>query len=145
MSPTAALFTKTSIRPARSNTADTTSGVAERFIEHACVSWDHAHVSDHDLIHKTIARNNLALDDRRFEDCIATYTPDGSIAGHTGHAAIREFMLGQDLATRPELQRRHVNTNIAIDLHGDQADAVSDLLVYDKVADQPWALVAIGR
>jgi hypothetical protein len=102
-------------------------------------------VSDYDLILKTIACNNLALDDRRFEDCIATYAPDGSIAGHTGHAAIREFMLGQDLATRPELQRRHVNTNIAIELNGDEADAVSDLLLYDKVADGPWSLVAVGR
>ena len=109
------------------------------------VSWQHAPVSDYDLICKTIARNNLALDDRRFEDCIATYTPDGSIAGHTDHAAIREFMFGQDLATRPELQRRHVNSNIAIELHGEEADAVSDLLVYDKVADGPWALVAVGR
>jgi hypothetical protein len=54
-------------------------------------------------------------------------------------------MLGQDLATRPELQRRHVNTNIAIDLNGDAADAVSDLLVYDRVADGPWTLVAVGR
>lgn len=109
------------------------------------VSWQRAPVSDYDLICKTIARNNLALDDRRFEDCIATYTPDGSIAGHTGHAAIREFMLGQDLATRPELQRRHVNANIAIELHGAEANAVSDLLVYDKVAGGPWALAAVGR
>ena len=52
------------------------------------VSWQHAPVSDYDLICKTIARNNLALDDRRFEDCIATYTPDGSIAGHTGHGSL---------------------------------------------------------
>lgn len=102
-------------------------------------------MSDYELIRKTIAHNNLALDDRRFEDCIATYTTDGSIAGRSGHAAIREFMLGQDLATRPELQRRHVNTNIAIELHDDQADAVSDLLIYDKVADGPWTLVTVGR
>jgi hypothetical protein len=102
-------------------------------------------MSDYDLISKTIALNNLALDDRRFEDCIATYAADGSIAGRTGHAAIREFILAQDLATRPELQRRHVNTNIAIDLHGDEADAVSDLLLYDRVADGPWTLVSVGR
>ena len=54
-------------------------------------------------------------------------------------------MLGQDLATRPELQRRHVNSNIAIELHGEEADAVSDLLVYDRVADGHWALVTVGR
>src|SRR5258708_6720950 len=107
------------------------------------VSWQRAPVSDSDLICKTIARNNLALADRRFEDCIATYTPDGSIAGHTGHAAIREFMLGQDLATRPELQRRHVNSNIAIELHGEEADAVSALLVYAKLAHGPSPLSAL--
>src|SRR5260370_28095243 len=109
------------------------------------VSWQHAPVSDYDLICKTIARNNLALDDRRFEDCIATDTPDGSIAGHTGHAAIREFMLGQDLASRPELQRRHVNSNIAIALHEEESDAVSDLLVVEEDADARSAVIALGR
>ncbi|MGV9386890.1 hypothetical protein ACWDRB_64665 [Nonomuraea sp. NPDC003707] len=45
-------------------------------------------MSDYELICQTIARNNLALDDRRYDDCLATYTPDGSIAGRTGHTAI---------------------------------------------------------
>lgn len=102
-------------------------------------------MSDYELICQTIARNNLALDDRRYDDCLATYTPDGTIAGRTGHAAIREFMLSQDLATRPELQRRHVNTNIVADVAGDAAEVTSDLLVYDKVGDGPWTLVAVGR
>jgi hypothetical protein len=57
-------------------------------------------VSDYEGIQQTIAFNNIALDDRRFEDCIATYTPDGTIAGHTGHDAIRAFILSQDLAVR---------------------------------------------
>ncbi len=57
-------------------------------------------MSDYEGIQQTIARNNIALDDRRFEDCIATYTPDGTIAGHTGHDAIRAFILSQDLAVR---------------------------------------------
>jgi hypothetical protein len=102
-------------------------------------------VSDYEGIQQTIARNNLALDDRRFEDCIATYTPDGTIAGHTGHDAIRAFILSQDLAVRDDLERRHVNTNILIEVQGDQAEAISDLLVYDKVGDGPWRLVTVGR
>lgn len=73
----------------------------------------------------------------------ATTTLWTTVVTTTGHAAIREFMNGQELATRLELERRHVNTNIVIT--GDFAEAVSDLLVYDKVADGPWTLTAVGR
>jgi hypothetical protein len=31
------------------------------------------------------------------------------------------------------------------DRQGDQAEAISDLLVYDKVGDGPWTLVTVGR
>jgi ketosteroid isomerase-like protein len=102
-------------------------------------------VSDYDEIRYTIAQNNLALDDRRYDDCVRTYAEDGMIAGRRGHAAIREFINGQELATNPDLQRRHVNTNLAIDLDGDTAVVVSDLLIYDKIADGPWTLTAVGR
>jgi hypothetical protein len=83
-------------------------------------------MSDYESICETIARNNLALDDRRYDDCLATYAPDGSIAGRTGHAAIREFMMSQDLAKRPELQRRHVNSNIVAEVGGDNAEVGGD-------------------
>ncbi|GAB3872841.1 hypothetical protein GCM10029964_011960 [Kibdelosporangium lantanae] len=102
-------------------------------------------MSDFDEIRNTIARNNHALDDRRYDDCVRTYAPDGVIAGRRGHAAIREFMNHQELATRPDLERRHVNTNIAITVAGDVAEAVSDLLIHDRVADGPWTLTAVGR
>ena len=102
-------------------------------------------MSDYELIYQAIARNNLALDDRRYDDCLATYSSDGSIAGHTGHAAIREFMMSQDLAMRPELKRRHVNTNIVAEVDGYTAEVTSDLLVYDKVGDGAWTLAAVGR
>jgi 3-phenylpropionate/cinnamic acid dioxygenase small subunit len=102
-------------------------------------------MSDYESICETIARNNLALDDRRYDDCLATYAPDGSIAGRTGHAAIREFMMSQDLAKRPELQRRHVNSNIVAEVGGDTAKVTSDLFVYDKVDGGAWTLAAVGR
>lgn len=97
------------------------------------------------MIRNTIARNNHALDDCRYEECVLTYAADGVIAGRKGHAAIREFINGQHLATDPELQRRHINTNIANNIHADLADATSDLLVHDKVANGPWTLTAVGR
>jgi SnoaL-like domain len=102
-------------------------------------------MSDYDLIRNTIARNNQYLDDRRYDDCSRTFTENGSIAGHKGRAAIVEFMLSQGLGTRPELRRRHVVTNIAIEISGDDARVDSDLLVYDKVGAEPWKLSAVGR
>lgn len=102
-------------------------------------------MSDFDLIKNTIARNNHYLDDRRYEDCSKTFTEDGSIAGHRGRAAILEFMHSQGLGARPELQRRHVVTNIAIQVSGDEARIDSDLLIYDKVGAGPWTLSTVGR
>ncbi|MGV9386889.1 nuclear transport factor 2 family protein [Nonomuraea sp. NPDC003707] len=54
-------------------------------------------------------------------------------------------MMSQDLAKRPELQRRHVNTNIVVEVDGDTAEVASDLLVYDKVDSGAWTLTAVGR
>jgi SnoaL-like domain len=102
-------------------------------------------ISDFELIRNTIARNNHYLDDRRYEDCARTFAEDGSIAGHTGRPAILEFMQSQGLGADPKLQRRHVVTNIAIDISGDQAHVDSDLLVYDKHGTEPWKLSAVGR
>lgn len=97
-------------------------------------------ISDYEMIRNVIARNNQALDDRRYPDCVATFAEDGTIAGHRGGAAILEFMHSQGLGAEPDLQRRHVVTNIVIDISGDQADVASDLLLYDKLGTQPWVL-----
>ena len=76
-------------------------------------------------------------DDRRYEECAHTFAKDGSIAGHQGRAAILEFMHSQGLGANPQLQRRHVVTNIAIEISGDVAHVDSDLLVYDNSAASP--------
>jgi hypothetical protein len=68
-------------------------------------------------------------------------------------------MMSQDLAKRPELQRRHVNSNILAEVDGGNAEVdadsdgveggtaqvTSDLFVYDKVDGGAWALTAVGR
>lgn len=102
-------------------------------------------MSDFDQIRNTIARNNQLLDDRRFEDCARTFTENGSIGPHKGRAAILDFMRSQGLGASPELNRRHIVTNIAIDITGDEAHVDSDLLVYDKNGATPWRLSAVGR
>ena len=55
-------------------------------------------MSDHDLIRRTIARNNQALDVCGYDECVQTHALKGSIAGRRGHEAILEVISGRDLA-----------------------------------------------
>ena len=102
-------------------------------------------VTDFDLIRNTIARNHQYLDDRRYEDCSRTFTEDGSIGAHRGRAAVLEFTLSQGLGAQPDLNRRHVVTNVVIDILGDEAHVDSDLIQYDKVGAGSWTVTAVGR
>jgi hypothetical protein len=56
-----------------------------------------------------------------------------------------DFMLSQGLGARPELQRRHVVTNLVIRISGGEAHVDSDLLLYDKVGAGQWTVSAVGR
>jgi 3-phenylpropionate/cinnamic acid dioxygenase small subunit len=101
-------------------------------------------MTDQDKIRNTIARYSHCLDDRRFEEWSRTFTSEGVFGARTGRTAILENILGGELATRPELQRRHIVTNIEVQVDGTKADSSSDLLMYDKVGDGPWTL-RVGR
>ena len=67
-----------------------------------------------------------------------------SLGGRTSRTAIYDNILSGELATIPELQRRHIVTNLEVSVHGDEAEATSDLMMYDKRGDGPWT-VRIGR
>jgi 3-phenylpropionate/cinnamic acid dioxygenase small subunit len=102
-------------------------------------------MTDSDQIRNTIAHNNQLLDDRHYEECATTFTEDGAIGPYKGRKAILEFMASQGLGANPDLQRRHIVTNIMITIAGEEAVAISDLLLYDKVGNEEWKLTAIGR
>jgi enamine deaminase RidA (YjgF/YER057c/UK114 family) len=101
-------------------------------------------MTDEDIIRNTVARYSHCLDDRRFKEWSETFTEDGVFGSRNGRAAIYENILGGELATMPHLQRRHIVTNLEILVHGAEADAISDLLMYDKLGDAPWTL-RVGR
>jgi 3-phenylpropionate/cinnamic acid dioxygenase small subunit len=101
-------------------------------------------VSDEERIRKTLARFCQALDDRRFEDWSNTFTEDGAFGTREGRAAIHEMILGGELALQPDLRRKHTVTNAVIDVHGDTAEATSDLVMFDKTGDSPWT-IRVGR
>ena len=101
-------------------------------------------MSDEDRIRNTVARYSHCLDDRRFKEWSETFTEDGVFGGRNGRAAIYQNILGGELATIPELQRRHIVTNLEIMVRGDEAQATSDLLMYDKRGEDAWTL-RVGR
>jgi len=101
-------------------------------------------VTDEDAIRNLLARFCQTLDSRQFEAWAATFTEDGVFGRYTGRAAILGMILGGELATQPELHRQHAVTNSIIDVHGDTAEATSDLSMYDRVGDGPVS-VRTGR
>ena len=101
-------------------------------------------MSDEDRIRHTIARFCQLLDDRRFDEWSRTFTEDGAFGRFEGRAAIHRMILGGELAVQPELKRKHTVANVVIDVQGDTAEVVSDLVMFDRVGDGPW-IIRLGR
>jgi 3-phenylpropionate/cinnamic acid dioxygenase small subunit len=101
-------------------------------------------MSDEDQIRNTLARFCQTLDDRRFVEWSETFTEDGVFGRSDGRAAILKMIQGGELATQPELRRKHTVTNAFIEVHGDTADASSDLVMLDQVSGGPWT-IRVGR
>jgi ketosteroid isomerase-like protein len=101
-------------------------------------------MTDEDSIRNTLARFCQTLDSRQFEAWAATFTPDGVFGRSNGRAAILSMILGGELATQPELRRKHTVTNAIIEVDGDTAAVTSDLVMFDQVGDTPWT-IRVGR
>jgi 3-phenylpropionate/cinnamic acid dioxygenase small subunit len=101
-------------------------------------------MSDHDQIRQTFAQFCQFLDDRRFEDWAGLFTEDGVFNQLKGRAAIFNMISQAELASEPSLSRKHVITNAIIDVDGDEARSVSDLVMYDRRGDSAWT-VKIGK
>jgi SnoaL-like domain len=93
------------------------------------------------LIRRTIAQACQYLDDRRFRDFANLFTAsaeDGA-PGRPGLMQGREDVFDRfsrgELATRPDLRRKHTVTNINLVISGNAAQATSDLVMYDLQPD----------
>jgi 3-phenylpropionate/cinnamic acid dioxygenase small subunit len=97
-------------------------------------------LSADDQIRRTFAEFCQYLDDRRFEDWANLFTEDAVFNRLTTRAAILSMIQGAELASEPDLSRKHVITNSIIDVDGDEAHAKSDLVMYDRHGDGPWTI-----
>jgi hypothetical protein len=101
-------------------------------------------VTDADEIRNTLARFCQFLDDRRFEEFSQTFAEDGAFGERVGRAAIFEWISHAELATRPELKRKHAVSNAIVEVLGDRAISSSDLVMFDQVGDGPVS-IRVGR
>jgi 3-phenylpropionate/cinnamic acid dioxygenase small subunit len=104
-----------------------------------------AGMTEEEKIRKTMAMFCHALDDRRFQDWANTFEVNGAFGTRAkSRAEILEWISGAELATVPELSRKHSVSNIVLEVKGDVCEATSDLVMYDKYPDKPWT-IRVGK
>jgi ketosteroid isomerase-like protein len=106
-------------------------------------------MSDYDQVRRTIAEHPQTLDDGDVDRYVSLFMKDARLtAGGTeyvGQPAIREFIKRYFENQQPSRQTRHLFGNSVIDLDGDLANSITDVMVYARVGDGPWSLTALTR
>jgi 3-phenylpropionate/cinnamic acid dioxygenase small subunit len=90
-------------------------------------------LEDKDTIRELLARYCFLLDGHELKEFAALFTADGEWISRNGHAtgpeAIEGLLRGLVPEPAPGKRRKHLTTNIIIDLAGDSATVVSNFLV----------------
>lgn len=96
-------------------------------------------MSDKDEIRELLARYCFALDEDRFEDMAALFTPDGVWETAFGTGNGREGIVRQarGIATGVRPKRVHLTTNIVIDPDGDTAKVRSNWVLIQNNPNGP--------
>ena len=96
-------------------------------------------LADKDAIRELLATYCFHLDNDRFADMAALFTPDGVWETAFGTGKGRDGIIAQatSISTGPRPKRVHQTTNIVIQLHGDTATARSNWLVFQNTPDGP--------
>ncbi len=102
-------------------------------------------LSDVEGIRKTLARFCQYLDERRWEEFTRLFTDDGTFLQCVGRDAILAWTKSCPLAVRPELSRKHTAPNSVIEVTGDSAHVVSDMVYFDRIGDGPWTVGGIVK
>ena len=101
-------------------------------------------MTDEEGIRRTIAQFSHFLDGRRFRQWADLFAENGRFNELEGREAIFDMISHAELASKPELSRKHTIENLVIDVRGDEADVASDLIMFDRMGDGPWT-IRVGR
>jgi 3-phenylpropionate/cinnamic acid dioxygenase small subunit len=95
-------------------------------------------MTSEESIRQTLALFGRYLDERRFDEWSELFCEDGGFGTTTGRSEILSHMLTGELATIPTLFRKHATVNVTIEVDGDHATAVSDLLLFERHGTAAW-------
>jgi len=107
-------------------------------------------MSDEEDIRRLIASYAQLVDDRKYDDWTNLFTPNGTFKPgsgepRVGHDAIRSYIHAGHGA-QPERRTKHLAFNSIIEVHGEEATAVSDYFVFARIGDQgQWTASTSGR
>jgi hypothetical protein len=95
-------------------------------------------------IRRAIAQFAQYLDERRWVEWSGLFTEQATFQHVSGRAAILAFMRAGELATMPDLFRKHVTTNLVITITDTGARVESDLVLHERLGPGPW-IMRLGR
>jgi uncharacterized protein (TIGR02246 family) len=106
-------------------------------------------MNDMDEVRRTIAEHPQTLDDGDVDRYVSLFKVDAQLtAGGTeyaGREAIRGFITSYFHNQAPGRQTKHLFGNSVIEMDGDRATSVSDVMVYGRLNDGPWSLATLTR
>jgi ketosteroid isomerase-like protein len=107
-------------------------------------------VSAEDQIRQTMARYIHAHDSHEVDAIVACFAPDGVFASATsareGQSAIREFFeASRARSTSANRQMKLMCGNSVIDVDGDTAAALTDVVGFERIGGEPWRVFLVGR
>jgi 3-phenylpropionate/cinnamic acid dioxygenase small subunit len=62
-----------------------------------------------------------------------------------GRAAIYQELVERAKTRPPDRRSKHLCGNSVITVHGDEAEAATDFVVYQRMGDEPWQILVVGR
>jgi 3-phenylpropionate/cinnamic acid dioxygenase small subunit len=105
-------------------------------------------VDDYAEIQQLYSRYTLTMDEKRHEEWLDCFTPDGVVEGpnfgrYSGRDQLRQF-LAKYRAETHMFQMRHVISNLLVEIEGDRATGTCYILHY-RTHRGRTELIAIGR
>jgi hypothetical protein len=107
-----------------------------------------------DEIRNAVAHSLQMLEDRRFEDWVNSFTEDAVYDSYSaeidafrelhGRAAIRDWVLGAELNSLPELNRCFILANQVIEVKGETAVHTCDVIIMSQYESEAWSQ-RVGR
>jgi len=106
-------------------------------------------MSAEERIRRTLALYVQKVDDRDIDGCVALFAANArhiSRSGQrSGHSGIRQYLTDLYANAPRGWRTKHFLSSPVIDLDGDTAEVVSDVVVYECFDDLPWAIRETGR